>query len=176
MLRFSPQLPVWASLTRVQVNVFVPKPPSSQQLGVLPVAVSSDGFCKRFGPFVTTIAVPLVLVALPALSTARATIVCDPSATDCEFQSKLYGDVGSVPTVCPSTRKSTWSTAMLSPAVAASVTVPLTPAPAAGLVKLTVGAVVSNWIGCALTASAFPATSKARNLTVVAVETTNAVV
>jgi hypothetical protein len=44
---------------------------------------------------------------LPALSTARALIVRDPSATVVEFHETLYGAVASVATVLPPTRKST---------------------------------------------------------------------
>ena len=49
----------------------------------------------------------------------------------------------SVPTSWPSTRKSTWSTAVLSEAAALRVAVPLRVAPVEGLVRLTVGGVVS---------------------------------
>jgi len=62
-LRFSAKLPVWASDVRVQVNVFVPEPPSSQQVGVLPEAVSRDGFWSR--------------LALPTVAEAEAVVVSE---------------------------------------------------------------------------------------------------
>jgi len=53
-----------------------PKPPSSQQLGTLLVAASSDGFWNRLVLELKTVTVTaLEVVELPARSTARARIV-----------------------------------------------------------------------------------------------------
>src|SRR5512142_1868848 len=79
MFRFSAKLPVCASVVRVQVTVLVPEPPNSQHVGVLPDAVSSDGFCSRFvNEFDTLTVIGLVVVALPDVSTARTAIVWAP--------------------------------------------------------------------------------------------------
>src|SRR5215208_5368899 len=107
------------------------------------------------------------VAALVEMSTARAVIECEPSATLVEFQSKLYGALESEPTTVPSTRKSTWSTPASSVAAALSLAVPLTVEPSLGEVTDTDGGAVSIWISCELTASALPAWSNARYLTVV---------
>src|SRR5690242_11030135 len=106
MFKFSAKLPVCASLVRVQVTVLVPEEPSSQHVGVLPDAVSSDGFCKRL-LLVTVTVTGLEVVVLPARSTARAVTVWLPSGTVAEFHAKVYGAEFTVPTTFPSTRKST---------------------------------------------------------------------
>ena len=77
-------------------------------------------------------------------STARAAMVTAPSAMEAEFQITLYGDVVSVPTTAPLTRKLTEETATLSLAVAERVTFPFTLAPFVGDVSVTVGGVVSR--------------------------------
>ena len=64
-----------------------------------------------------------------------------------------------MPTTLPSTRKSTWSTAMLSDAVALRFVDPETVAPASGAVRLTVGAVGSIWIWIAWLLSRLPTLS-----------------
>src|SRR6185436_16194433 len=130
MSSFSPKLPEWASFVRVQANVFVPYPPSSQQVGVLPEAVSRDGFWRRFALELATVTVTAPdSVELPPVSTARARTVWLPFIAMREFQLKAYGlPIEAVPTTAPSTRKSTWSTARLSAAFADSVTLPATTA------------------------------------------------
>src|SRR4051794_4276747 len=109
----------------------------------------------------------------PAESTARAAIVCVPSGTLVESQSIPSGAPASLPTVTPPTRTPPRSPATLSAAVAANDAVPLTVAPSAGAVRLTVGGVSSIWIRWELTASALPALSNARNLTVLVAVTEN---
>ena len=114
------------------------------------------------------------VVLLPAVSNALARTVWVPSGTVDESQLMLYGELLSLPaSVLPSTRKSTWATATLSDALADIGTLPLTLAPSAGVVRLTVGAVVSIVTSCVFTASALPALSKARYLTVVVAATVN---
>ena len=93
--------------------------------------------------------VTLIFVVVAALfdgSTARAATLANPSAMEAEFQTKLYGDVVSVPTTAPLTRKLTEETITLSLAVAESVTLPFTLAPLVGAVSVTVGGVVSNML------------------------------
>ena len=87
-----------------------------------------------------------VVVALFEGSTARAATVTTPSAFDVEFQLTLYGEVVSVPTTMPLTRKLTEATLTLSLAVAESVTLPLTLAPLVGAVSVTEGGVVSRML------------------------------
>src|ERR1043166_3918954 len=87
---FSPKLPLWASVVRVQAKVLVPYPPSSQHVGVDPLADSSEGFCSRFALELATVTVaPAETVLLPEMSTALARTTCDPFATLREFQLKL---------------------------------------------------------------------------------------
>src|SRR5258708_52482 len=52
--RFSAWLPVWESVVYVHVYVFVPLPPSSQQVGTLPEACSSEGFLSRLFDWLLT--------------------------------------------------------------------------------------------------------------------------
>jgi hypothetical protein len=100
--------------------------------------------------------------ALPATSTARAATLCEPFAAEAVDHANVYGALLALPTFVPSTRKSTWSTPVLSVAVALSVLVPAMVAPATGAVSVTDGGVVSNWSACAPTGPAFPALSYAR--------------
>ena len=109
MATLSPKPPVWASVVCVQLNVFVPEPPSCQQVGVFPEAVSRDGFWSRLmTDWFATVAVTVVdVVELPAVSTARAAKVWLPLATDRESQLIVVGALTWDATVRPSTRKST---------------------------------------------------------------------
>lgn len=103
-----------------------------------------------------------VVVELFDGSTARAAIVTLPSGTEAEFQVILYGDVVSVPTTVPLTRKLTEETSTLSVAVAESVILPFTLAPFVGAVSVTTGGVVSRMLVVKLhdlLARAFPARS-----------------
>ena len=65
-----------------------------------------------------------------------------------------------------------FTVAVLGPSLAVAVTVilPDTVAPASGDVIVTAGAVVSTWTSCVFVVSVLPALSQARNLTVVVVE------
>src|SRR5690349_10421443 len=104
MFRFSACVPVWASAVQVHVNVFVPYPASSQQLGVV-VPCSRDVFWSRLVVWLLTkIVIGVVVVALPARSTARTASVCEPLPTDREFQLNVYGPEVSVAATEPSTR------------------------------------------------------------------------
>ena len=101
------------------------------------------------------------------VSTARAVIAFAPSETEVEFQLMLYGAVVSVPTTTPLTRKSTWSTATLSVALADNVTLPPNVAPFTGPVSVTLGGVVSGGVvtdAGALEREMFPAPSSAHTL------------
>lgn len=80
------------------------------------------------------------------VSAARAETAAAPSGTAVEFQSKLYGAELSVPTTLPLTRKSTWSTATSSVALAANVTILPMLAPLIGAVSVTLGGVVSGGV------------------------------
>ena len=102
------------------------------------------------------------VVALFDGSTARAEMLTTPSAVEAEFQLILYGEVVSVPTIEPLTRKLTEATTTLSLAVADKAMVPLTLAPLAGAESVTVGGVVSKMLVVKfqdLLVSAFPARS-----------------
>lgn len=102
------------------------------------------------------------VVALFDGSTTRAEMLAIPSVIVAEFQVMLYGEVVSVPTTDPLTRKLTEETNTLSLAVADKVMVPFTFAPLAGAERDTVGGVVSNMLVVKLQdllASALPARS-----------------
>ena len=82
---------------------------------------------------------------LPAASRAFADSVCEPSTTAVVFHETEYGDEGSsAPSGAPSRRNCTPTTPTLSAAVAVTVVVPMTVAPAEGAVTLAVGTVVSG--------------------------------
>ena len=100
-----------------------------------------------FGGVLSTVTLIFaVVVALFEGSTARAATVTVPSAVEAEFQETLYGEVVSVPTTVPFTRKLTEATVTLSLAAAESVTLPLTLAPLVGAVSVTEGGVVSRML------------------------------
>jgi hypothetical protein len=85
-----------------------------------------------------------VVLAFPFTSVARAVMETLPSGTVVEFQVTENGVVASVPTKVAPMKKSTLATPTLSDAVALIVTLaPETVAPDAGVVRLTVGSVVS---------------------------------
>lgn len=93
--------------------------------------------------------VTLILAVVDELfdgSTARAATVTLPSGIEAEFQARLYGEVVSVPTTVPLTRKLTEETSTLSLAVAESVMLPFTLAPFVGAVSVTTGGVVSRML------------------------------
>jgi hypothetical protein len=137
---------------------FVNDPLSSLQANVaasvaVKLKLAVEEFTVPVGPDVIVVSggvlstVTLILVVVVELfdgSTARAAIVAPPSAMEVEFQVRLYGDVVSVPTTAPFTRKLTEDTTTLSLAVAERVIFPLTLAPLAGAVSVTVGGVVSR--------------------------------
>jgi len=110
------------------------------------VPVGPDEIVVLGGVLSTVTLIFAVVVELFEGSTARAAIVTGPSAVDDEFQVTLYGEVVSVATTAPLTRKLTEATLTLSLAVAESVTLPLTLTPLAGAVSVTVGGVVSNML------------------------------
>ena len=67
--------------------MFVPKPPSSQQLGGFDVPCSSEGFWSMLlFWFETKTVIAVVVLLLPARSTALTAIVCEPFETEREFQ------------------------------------------------------------------------------------------
>ena len=91
-----------------------------------------------------TVTLRCELELLPAASRATAVSECPPLATFAVLQLSEYGAlVSSDPTFEPSTLNCTPTTATLSDAVAATLAVPDTVAPADGLVSPTDGAVVS---------------------------------
>jgi len=130
-----------------------------------------DVFTVPVGPDVIVVlggvlsTVTLMLTVVDELlegSTARAAMVAEPSAMEAEFQVMLYGDVVSVPSTAPLTRKLTEDTTTLSLAFAESVILPLTLALLEGAVSVTVGGVVSRMLVVKfqdLLARAFPARS-----------------
>src|SRR5207245_593662 len=84
------------------------------------------------------------VVVLPAASRAIAVSVCDALLAVVVSHEIEYGAVvSSAPTFAPSSRNWTPTTPAWSVGVALSAVVPLTVAPPAGAVTLTVGAVVS---------------------------------
>src|SRR5580693_5528535 len=88
------------------------------------------------GLFTVTETPALVVAVFPDVSVAVADNTCAPLATPVVFQLTLYPGplpVTAVPRLVPSTRNCTLATAMLSVALADTVTVPLT-LPAAGAV------------------------------------------
>src|SRR4029077_8186061 len=81
---------------------------------------------------------------LPAASRATAVSVCEPLLAVVVFQEAAYGAVvSSTPRLAPSRRNCTPATPTLSDALAVTLIVPVTVAPLAGAVTLTVGGVVS---------------------------------
>src|SRR5437870_2928816 len=86
-----------------------------------------------------------VVAVLPAASRATAVKLWEPLATRVVFQEIAYGAaVTSAPRLTPSSLNCTPTTPTLSVALAETVTVPATVAPAAGAVIDTVGGVVSG--------------------------------
>src|SRR5687768_18533405 len=85
------------------------------------------------------------VVRLPALSLATAVSVWLPLAVAAVFQAMEYGDVGSAePRLTPSSLNWTLTTPTLSLALAVTLTVPDTAAPAAGDVMAAAGGVGSG--------------------------------
>src|SRR2546427_1509436 len=84
-------------------------------------------------------------VVLPAASRATAVRLWEPPATRVVFHKRAYGAaVTSAPRFAPSSLNCTPTTPTLSVALAETVIVPATVAPAAGAVSETVGGVVSG--------------------------------
>ena len=81
---------------------------------------------------------------LPERSNARAVTLCSPPLTVLVSHGTLYGAVVSVPTLMPSTRKSTRLMPLGSTAFAEIAVAPLRIAPFAGAVTDTVGGTVSR--------------------------------
>src|SRR5882672_9551774 len=98
----------------------------------------------------------VAVVVLPAPSRATAVSECTPLATPIVFQAIVYGlAISSAPRLAPSSRNCTPTTAILSLAVALSVTLaPATVAPFAGAVIATVGGVPSTLLTVTVTAVA----------------------
>src|SRR5437867_1629182 len=85
------------------------------------------------------------VAVLPAASRATAVKVWDPLTASVVFHEREYGTVvSSAPRLTPSSLNCTPTTPTLSVALAETVTVPATVAPAAGAVIDTVGGVVSG--------------------------------
>src|SRR2546425_12964433 len=103
----------------------------------------------RSGGALSTVTVTAVEGAvLPAASRATAVRLWEPLATRVVFHKREYGAaVTSAPRLAPSSLNCTPTTPTLSVALAETVTVPATVAPAAGAVSATVGAVVSGGAG-----------------------------
>ena len=95
-------------------------------------------------PLATVTVTTADVVEFPAASRARALRPCEPSAAVALSQEVEYGAVvSSVPRFAPSRRNCTPATPTLSEALAVTVVVAETVAPAAGAVTDTVGGVVS---------------------------------
>jgi hypothetical protein len=112
----------------------------------LTVPVGPEVMAVSGGVLSTVTVMFAVVLELLDGSTARAATVTLPSGTVVEFQVMLYGDVVSVPTTTPLTRKLTEETSTLSVAVAERVIVPFTLAPFVGAVSVTTGGVVSRML------------------------------
>ncbi len=107
------------------------------------------------------------VVTFPAASRALADSECVPFDAPTVFQEIAYGAaVSSAPRLAPSSRNCTPATPTLSEALAETVTVPETVAPAAGAVIETVGGTESGArvvaLAVAESAETFPAASRAR--------------
>src|SRR6185503_9740070 len=110
-------------------------------VGTVVSAVGGGGGCEEV---FDTVTLRCELAVLPAASRATAVMLCPPFVTLPDDQLAEYGAVvSSAPRLPPSILNCTPTTATLSEALAAMVTDPETVAPAAGLVRSTVGAVVS---------------------------------
>ncbi len=72
------------------------------------------------------------MALLPALSAAIASMMAGPLATEALFHGIVYGKVDTTPTAVPLTWNSTSAILSASEALAVSVAVPCTVAPAAG--------------------------------------------
>src|SRR5262245_52213964 len=107
------------------------------------------------------------VLVFPAASRARADRVCGPFERAFVSHATLYGEgVSSAPSGAPSRRNCTPATPVSSEAAAETATVPVTVALAVGLVRDTVGVVVSfdGVVAVAVVerAELLPATSTAR--------------
>src|ERR1022692_5117765 len=91
------------------------------------------------GALETVSACPAVVTCLPAAWVTPAVTVTGPSLTLVEFHVAVYGAEVLVATTTPSTRKATLATPSCDEAFAVNVTCPLSVAPAAGPVSVTVG-------------------------------------
>ena len=104
--------------------------------------------CEGPLPLATVTVTAAEVAVLPAPSRARAESLCSPLATPVEAQDSSYGaEVSSAPSGLPSRRNWTPAIPLASLALAATVVAPLTVAPAAGAVIVTVGGVVSAAAG-----------------------------
>src|SRR5881296_1492230 len=112
------------------------------ELGVIPEAL----ILEITGDALSTVTLTAADVAvLPAASRATAIRLWEPPATSVVFHEREYGTVvSSAPRLAPSSLNCTPTTPTLSVALAETVTVPATVAPAAGAVIDTVGSVVSG--------------------------------
>src|SRR5258708_7076427 len=109
------------------------------------------------------------VAVLPAASRATAVSVCEALLAVVVFQATEYGAVvTSAPRFAPSSLNCTPTTPTLSDALAPTVVVPDTVAPAAGAVMLTVGGVVSlkTVTVAAAAVAVLPAPSRATAVTV----------
>src|SRR5881296_138461 len=117
------------------------------------------------GALSTVTLTALAGAVLPAASRATAVTECAPFAAVEVIQARVYGAaVTSAPRFAPSSLNCTPTTATLSVALAETVIVPATVAPAAGAVIATVGGVVSGGAAVVNVTSAdvarFPAASR----------------
>src|SRR5262249_52483603 len=112
---------------------------------VVPVPSSKPQAPTRPATTLDTVTVTAAeVVVLPAASRATAVSVWLPVGTVVVFPGTEEGEAGSsAPRLAPSSLNWTPTTPTLSEALADTVIVPDTVAPAVGLVRLTVGAVVS---------------------------------
>ncbi len=152
--RFAPSslncTPATATLSlAVAVIVTVP-------VAVLPAVGAVIATVGGVVSLLTVTVTPALVVVRLEVSRATAVSVWEPLVAPVVFQVSEYGDVPvtSAPRFAPSSLNCTPATATLSAAVAVTVTEPLTVAPAAGAVRLTVGGVVSTTL---LTVTGTPA-------------------
>ena len=139
----------------------VPSWSRTRSVAVEPLASSKPKAATS--PSLSTVTVTFAEVRVfPAASRATALSVCSPSVSAVVFQASEYGlDVSAEPTFAPSTRNCTLCTPTASEALAVTVGVPDTVAPALGELIETVGALLSTLTATAAEVRVLPAVSVA---------------
>ena len=173
LLPFSRTAELYFPGPQVAPPVSVPVRPRPEASAATVPVLSSKAYPARTAPgwggvFDTLAGTGADVVVLPAASRALAVRSCVPFVAAVVSHVTEYGELtSSAPSVCPSRRNWTAVTPMASDAVAVTLTLPLTVAPADGAEIETVGGVVSgggDWVvasALADWADSLPAASKA---------------